>query len=149
VKSDPGNLRFNETWCGNADNLEKMLLWAGVFAGEKARSVAQRLLPLLHDGTNVDVAREGIVEGRCRVRPLLCCPPCTENHSGDRWCLVGSEIFSFIGQRLNPDQRRDECSTRYNFQQWGYALSPLIKYFKNQHAVPSDLAGLYTYMGAK
>lgn len=149
VKSVPERPTFNEALRTDVEAISALVRWVGVFGEERVASVAQRLQPLLQSGVSVDAARGGVVEGEYRVRPLLCCAPCTEVQCTNQWCLVGTEIFRFIDECFNPSIKRDSCSTRYNFLQWGYALTPLVEYFKNVAGVgTSNLADLYKHLKA-
>lgn len=149
VKSRPEDLIFNEPLRTDLKALCALLRWAGIFSAEQVVSVANHLQPILQSGVAMEIARDGVVEGRCRVRPLLCCPPCSQGNCTDRWCLVGAEIFRFVDHCFNPPVKRDPCSTRYNFRQWGYALVPLVQYFKNlQGGATANLADLYVHLGA-
>ena len=134
VKSDPEELRFNSPVRTDLEALRAALRWVGLFTEEQVGSIADRLQPLLQDDVPLDSVRRGVVEGRCRVRPLLCCPPCSKPDP-DKWCLGGTEIFCFANQCFNPPERRDSCSTRYNFQ-------------NNQIDDPMNLEGLYQHLGA-
>ena len=149
VKSSPDDLRFNDPIRTDVEAICAALRWSGLLEEEQVRSVAERLQPLLQGGVPAEVSRRGIVEGACRVRPLLCCPPCHESDP-NRWCLTGSEIFRFVRQCFNPPTPRDSCSTRYNFQQWGYPFTPIVRVFKNeQGARPVALEDLYKCLEAE
>jgi len=149
VKSRPEDLMFNEPSRTDPEVLRALFRWVGIFNEKQVVSVANRLQPLLQSGVAVDTVRNGVVEGRCRVRPLLCCPPCSEDECADRWCLVGPEVLRFVNQCFNPAAKRDSCSTRYNFRQWGYALTPLVEYFKNvKIGGTPNLADLYSHLEA-
>lgn len=149
VKSCPEDLMFNEPVRTDLEVLRALFRWTGIFSEEQAATVAERVQPLLQDGVGAETVRSGVVEGRCRVRPLLCCPPCSERECGDRWCLLGLEVFRWVNQCFNPPTKRDACSTRYNFRQWGYALAPLVKYFKNvKDGGTANLPDLYAHLGA-
>ena len=111
-------------------------------------SVDRQVAQAFRGGVEIDTVRNGVVEGQCRVRPLLCCPPCSEGDCLDTWCLVGSELFRFVNHSFNPAAPRDSCSTRYNFRQWGYALAPLVEYFKNASCgITPNLKDLYGHLG--
>lgn len=147
VKSDPKLLKFNHPVRNDFEALRAALRWAGIFTEEQAGLVADRLQPLLQDDVPLDVVRVGVVEGSFRVRPLLCCPPCSEVAT-DKWCLPGTEIFRFADQCFNPPERRDSCSTRYNFHQWSYPFTPVVTYLKNCHMTGTmNLEGLYQHLG--
>jgi hypothetical protein len=148
VKSRPEDLTFNKPPRTDLEVLRALLRWAGIFSEEEVASVTDRLQPLLQSGVAVDRVRNGVVEGRCRVRSLLCCPPCSAGDWVDRWCLVGPEVFRFANECFNPPAKRDLCSTRHNFLQWGYALAPLVEYFKNvKNGGAPNLADLYSHLG--
>lgn len=146
VKSDLASLQFNAPLRDDREALRAALRWAGVFTQEQVDSVADRLRPLLQEDASSDAARIGVVENSYRVRALLCCPPSSEAAEG-KWCLLGPEIFGFADRCFNPPERRDSCSTRYNFQQWGYPFAPVVTYLKNGGTAKS-LEGLYQYIGA-
>jgi len=150
VKSLPTELVFNKPLQTDVEAVRAILRWAGVFREDEVVAVAERLQPLLKEGVTIDTARNGIVENGCRVRALLCCPSCSDDSCIDRWCLVNSEIFGFIAKCFVPSEPRGACSTRYNFRQWGYAMSPLVQYFKNvPFGKAPNLADLYAHLGAR
>lgn len=148
AKSVPEQIAFNEPLRTDPEAVRAR--WAGVFDERQVSSVAERLQPLFSDGVEAARSRSGVVEGRYRIRGLLCCPPASEEDCKGRWCLVGSEICRFVNECFNPSVRRDACSTRYNFQQWGYALAPIVQYFKGsgvrKRRLPT-LEGLYEHLG--
>lgn len=149
VKSDPAELAFNKGLRNDLEAICALLWWVGAFDATQVESVAKRLQPLLQDGVAPEDARNGVIEGSCRIRPLLCCPALPEEKSRDRWCLTEAEIFRFANECFNPAVKRDSCSTRYNFQQWGYAFVPLITYFKNVSSQGSpNLLDLYEHLGS-
>ncbi len=149
AKSFPEQLTFNAPLRTDPEAVRALLRWAGVFDEQQVPSVAERLQPLFSDDVELAKSRSGVVEGRYRIRGLLCCPPASEQDCNGRWCLVGSEICQFVNECFNPTVRRDACSTRYNFQQWGYALAPIVQYFKGvpRGSLPT-LEGLYEHLGA-
>lgn len=149
VKSRTEDLIFNKPLRTDLEAVRALLRWAGIFSETQVISVADRLQPLLQSGLAIERVRSGVLEGRCRVRPLLCCPPCSQSDCTDRWCLDGAEIFRFVNECFNPPLKRDPCSTRYNFRQWGYALAPLVQYFKNiPMGTAATLEGLCAHLGA-
>lgn len=151
VKSVPEQIAFNEPLRTDLESVHALLRWAGVFDERQVLSVAVRLQPLFSDGVEAARSRSGVVEGRYRIRGLLCCPPASEEDCKGRWCLVGPEILRFVNECFNPSVRRDACSTRYNFQQWGYALAPIVQYFKDSDVPKGSrptLQGLYEHLGA-
>jgi len=124
------------------------LRWAGVFTEDKVCSVSDRLQPLFQEDVSLCDARDGVVEGQYRVRPLLCCPPVFKS-SSNKWCLIGEEIFRYAHKCFNPREKRESCSTRYNFQQWGVPFTPVVTYLKDNHIKSiSDLENLYRHLGA-
>ncbi|HXN53774.1 MAG TPA: hypothetical protein VN943_17725 [Candidatus Acidoferrum sp.] len=149
TKSNPQNITFNEPLRTDSEVIRALLRWAGVFREEKIESVANRLQPLFKPGAALEAVRNGVVESGCRVRPLLCCPPGSEGDCANLWCLVRPELFNFINQCFNPPLKRENSSTRYNFKLWGYALAPLVTYFKEdaKSGRTPDLAGLYVHLG--
>ncbi len=149
VKSVPEE-RFNESLRNDPETIRSLLRWAGLFDERQVCSVAERLQPLFDAGVDLATARNGVLEGRCRVRALLSCPPASEQDCQGRWCLVGSEILRFADECFSPAERRPACSTRYNFRQWGYALAPIVQYFKlSAGGDPSTLEGLYAHLGVR
>jgi hypothetical protein len=149
VKSSLKGLTFNEPLRTDPRALRALLRWAVVFDEPQIESVAERLQPLLKSDVTAEAVRNGVREGLYRVRPLLCCPPVSEIDIADQWCLVGTEVFRFANKCFNPPNKRDSCSTRYNFEQWGYALRPLIEYFKNVGSGNTpNLDDLYSHLAA-
>jgi hypothetical protein len=130
VKSDPGTIGFNKALREDGSALASVLQWSGLISEQRLDSVVDRVLPLLRDDVSADCAKAGVLEGMVRVRPLTCCPPATVEDT-KRWCLLGDEIFQFLEKCFNPAERRDTCSTRYNFQQWGYPFELIVRYIKD------------------
>jgi hypothetical protein len=143
VKSDPKGLSFNEPLLHDTCALDAVIRWIGVFNENTRQVVVNRLFPLLTDKSTAEDFRNGISIEGYRIRPLLCCPP-QFKEIPDKWCLYGSEIFAFIDKCFNPLERRDSCSTRYNFQQWGPPFTPIVTYLKEQSVKnKNDLNDLY------
>ncbi len=149
VKSDPSQLNFNKPLKENLETLQAALRCSGVFSERQIDPVATQLQTLLQDNVSKKTAQAGIVDGTVRIRPLLCCPPATEI-PGDKWCLLGTEIFRFANECFNPRERRESCSTRYNFQLWGHPFTPVVQYIKDPHieTCQKSLEGLYECLGA-
>jgi hypothetical protein len=147
VKSDPSQLRFNKPIRTDAEALSRILRWAGIFNEKQIESVVERLRPLLQEDVMAGTARAGVVEGRFRVRALLCCPA-LGGPVVDRWCLTGDEIFGYASRCFNPAEPRPYSSTRYNFRQWGYPFTPIVHWLKEQPD-PLALEALYEHLGAK
>ncbi len=149
VKSDPTEVAFNERLWTEPGVLEGVLQWAGVFGTQEVPRVANQLRPILKEGLDATRAQDGIVTNDVRARGLLCCPPATEAELPRGWCLRGSEILRYASECFNPPERRDTCSTRYNFHLWGSWLAPLVEYFKGlQPGAKPSLDKLYDYLGA-
>jgi len=148
VKSSVEDTKFNESLRNDQECIPALLRWAGVFSEEKIKSVASRVKPLLQPDAALEDVRNGVTEDKCRVRPLLCCPSHSEAGCADRWWLVGSELFDFVNKCFNPTVRRPDSSTRYNFELWGYALAPVVKYFKDakEKGRAPNLADLYKHL---
>ena len=146
VKSNPQQVRFNESLRTNPEILQRVLGWTGVLEREQWSSVADKLQALLRADVSGKEVRAGIIEGSCRVRPLLCCPPSLEPID-NRWCLTWTEISRFINDCLTPQQRRQSCSTQYPFDLWGYPFAPIIKHFKDK-SNKATLENLYEFLGA-
>jgi hypothetical protein len=147
VKGDPNQLRFNKPIRTEPEALHATLRWAGIFDDTQIESVVVRLQLLLQQDVALGTARDGVLEGRFRVRALLCCPTlaCTVP---DRWLLTGDEIFDYVGRCFNPAEPLASCSTRYNFQQWGYPLTPIVQWLK-ERPDPLTLEALYARLGAE
>jgi hypothetical protein len=60
-------------------------------------------------------------------------------------------LFNFVNECFDPIVKRENSSNRYNFKLWGYALAPLVTYFKEDAKTGGkpDLAGLYAYLGVE
>lgn len=144
VKSSIAGLRFNESL---HEALPIVLSWAGLFTEEQVCRVVKDLLLQMKCNDPAVQMCNGVVEHGCRVRLLLCCPPCKEDEEINRWCLRGPEMLHYIATCLKPQEPRQQCSTRYDFGQWTYALSPLVTYFKClQKSDSPSLEGLYRHI---
>lgn len=147
VKSEPEQVNFNTPLKENAESLKSVLRWAGVFPANEVSAVADKLRPLLNNDVSIEDMRNGVIIDNIRVRPLLCCPPQSEPQE-NRWCLTAHEIFEFANLCFNPVEARGSCSTRYNFQQWGYPFTAIVQYLKNQGIEnKEDINNLYLHLG--
>jgi hypothetical protein len=96
--------------------------------------LAQEFKRLLQPKVPRDKAKEGILRPcKTRVRPLLCSPERWLHRNNQPWFASGSEMFSYLGKCLNPQEMRSACATRYDYDLWGAWLSRLVRYFSNGH----------------
>jgi hypothetical protein len=147
VKSDPNQSRFNDPIRTGPEALRAILRWVGIFNETSMESAVRRLQPLLQPDVGAETARAGVLEGRFRVRALLCCPTLAYTID-DRWFLTSDEIFDYADRCFNPAEPRVSCSTRYNFQQWGCPFTPIVQWLK-ERPDPLALEALYERLGAK
>ena len=149
VKSIPSEVAFNERLWSDPIVVEHVLQWAGIMSNNELPRIIDQLRPILQEGLDVTHAQSGVLATGIRVRGLLCRPHATEVELPHGWCLLGSEILRYVNVCFNPPARRDECSTRYDFNLWGSFLTPLVDYFKDPESneAPS-LEGLYNRLGA-
>lgn len=143
IKNKPEGLKFNRPIKTDVGVLISSLKWLGMVPPDEIDELAQQLILMFHDDSHSTISKTGFSWGGYNFRSLLCCP--NLHQKTDSWVLNSEEIFSFISQCLNPQERRDTCSTRYNFQQWGYVTVDIVRYFK-QDANP-NIDDLYTIMG--
>lgn len=146
VKSLPADLRFNPRMQDD-EAIRAMLRWVGVLDEATIDKVAPRFRDLLRDDADPSARRLGVDHENVRVRALLCCPQLSEADAGERWCLAASEILSFADECFNPPVRRQECSTRYNFRQWGSAFAPIVQFLKGSQNGPRKIEELYRHFG--
>ncbi len=148
VKSRGQPLQFNESFRESEDAIQAVLRWTGLFDGVDIPSLAGALKALLQPNTPRDHSQIGIDgPGGVTLRPLLCSPERSNSRSNQPWFIPGSEIFLYLGECLNPAEQRPSCSTRYDFNLWGTALAPLVRYFKQQPpGNPGILQGLYQFL---
>jgi hypothetical protein len=144
VKSEEP-VEFNKPIREQESVRQDLLQWLGAFDQQQIKSIAKDLEPLLAPDVDIKAVLRGATCDGFIVRPLLCYP--AGRTDSKRWCLVESEIFTFIDARFNPSNVVP-CSPRYNFQQWGYSLAPVVDYFKKEEK-PHSLNGLYDYLGVK
>lgn len=147
VKSDVNYLGFNESIRKDLSLLDAAMRWAGILPEEDIETIVEQLQPLLDDNASADQLKAGVVTDSYRIRPLLSCPSALDDDVANRWCLIGSELLKYIHTCLNPEERRETCSTRYNFQQWSYPYVRLVQFIKDQDPqdVP-DLSDVYNFL---
>ena len=146
VKSDAAAISFNNALKENQQAIETVLHWAGVFPDARIPIVAEKFQPLLADQAGYDQVVSGITDEGVRLRPLLCCPT-SAPQNGNRWLLDGTEILRYADECFNPEERRDTCSVRYNFQQWSYPLSKIVTWIKDKkRKAPMTLDALYEHL---
>ncbi len=148
VKSRGQPLQFNEPFRSSDPAIQTVLRWAGLFDEPEIYPLVDALRALLQPNTCPERAQRGIAGPRGEtLRPLLCSPERWTRRGNQPWFISGSEIFSYVDQCLNPPAPRVSCSTRYDFNLWGSALGPLVRYFKQRPAGnPGKLQDLYRFL---
>lgn len=136
IKNTPETLRFNAPIKSDPNNIIKSLHWLGIIPPDEIESLSQEMIAMFRDDARISLASTGITCDRYNFRALLCCP--NLNEVCEQWALNSNEIFSFISRCLNPEERRESCSTRYNFNQWGYITSNIVRYFKENNSPNID-----------
>jgi hypothetical protein len=144
VKTNPENIHFNSRIFEDSYVSQYMLNWIGIFPEEDSLRLSSRLQSLFRPDISANESAEGIVVERVRFRALLCCPVIDEHDS--LWGLFGNEIFSYLNSCFNPNERRQFCSNRYNFNQWGYPLSKIVRAFKDGGV--NNFSDLSSYINA-
>ncbi len=139
IKNQPDKLKFNKPIKTDPNVLISSLSWLGMIPPDEIDGLAQELIVMFQDDTNSAIAKKGFSWGEYNFRALLCCP--NLHNDTFSWALSSGEIFSFISKCLNPHERRDTCSTRYNFNQWGYVTADIVRYFKEND--DPNIDGLY------
>lgn len=145
VKSSPRS-GFNASIRTDPEILNTVLRWAGVFEPSKVDSVVERLHPLLEDPFSAK-ARAGIIEGNCRVRPLVCSPRNGQQTDSEDWRLTPEQILQFTKQCLNPLVKREMCATKYTYDLWGDQFTEIVKFIKRKKN--ATLADLYNEFGVQ
>jgi len=146
VKNDLAVLNFNNALLKNDESIIAALKWIGLFRLEEIDQLSSQIMDLLNRANaRDDTTRLGVEFNNIVIRSLLCCP--SEAAIDDGWILDGNEVFGYINQCFNPEVKRDSCSTRYNFNQWGCQFSQIVRYFKELSGNCPSAIGLYGYMG--
>ncbi|MDK4714682.1 hypothetical protein [Rhizobium sp. CNPSo 4039] len=133
VKSDPTRICFNNPIKTDKTVREAIVGWSGLFQPDQASDAVEAIEALVTGKLEVQQRREGLVVGDCRIRALLVCPSRQEPME-DEWCLRGADLMTYVIRCLNPVESRPTCSVRYNFSQWGFPLSRIVRYIKDQPA---------------
>lgn len=130
VKHEPEGLQFNPPLKNDSTALKKVFRWTGLFKEEELETIVSKFIKLIANESTLEEMRAGIKYDNCRIRPLLCCPSIQE-YNDDNWCLTGKEILDYTKKCFLPSEKRESCSTRYNFQQWGFPFFEIVEYVKN------------------
>jgi len=98
----------------------------GLFDEAETVKIALDLKPLLQPCVVAAKGEAGVLGPReVAVRPLLCSPERRACRDNQPWLLCGGEMFAHIAKCLNPEAESSACSTRYDFNSWGFvAESP-------------------------
>ena len=130
VKHELEGLQFNSPLKDDQEALKNAFRWVGLFKEEKLDTIVEKFIKLIANESTLEEMRTGIKYNNCRFRALLCCPPLQE-YCHDNWCLTGKEILDYTQKCFLPSEKRESCSTRYNFQQWGFPFFEIVEFLKN------------------
>lgn len=143
--SDQG---FNQSIQKN-DVLKDALAWAGLVPPDSLNGIVDRVVPLLADGVDAEVAAKGVFEGQIRIRGLICCPQ-TPADKTNRWCLYQEEIIEFCVKCLNYKDTPSSCSRKYGFNAWGSTFCDFAEFFKKWRGQNLPTASdLWAFLEAK
>ncbi|NTF69586.1 hypothetical protein [Rhizobium rhizogenes] len=149
VKSDPTHICFNAPIKTDMAVREAIVAWSGLFQPNQTADAVNAIETLVTGKLAVQERKAGLVIGGCRIRALLVCPSRQEPME-DEWCLRGADLMAYVVKCLNPIERRPSCSVRYNFSQWGFPLSHIIRYVKDQTAGRSvEVNEIYQLFGVE
>lgn len=139
VKNTPEALRFNNPIKNDVNTIIKSLNWLGLIPTGEVDDLAVKIIEMFKDNAPIALTSTGVTYENFNFRALLCCPNLHTPYG--QWALNCNEIFTFISRCLCPEEPRNTCSTRYNFKQWGFITSDIVKYFKENKQPNID--GLY------
>jgi len=148
VKSRGQQLQFNEPLRKDVNVVQDVLRWAGLFDEKETVRLGRELKTILQPSTPASKAEAGVpTAGEVTIRPLLCSPERRHRRTNQPWFVCGEEMFSYIAGCVNPEKRRDTCSTRYDNNVWGAQLTPLVHYFKQRPVGnPGEMPDLYEFL---
>jgi len=147
VKSGGQRLQFNKALREKQPALMSVLQWAGLFHEWEISELAPQLLSLLQPSPEARQEIPCVIGPRnTRIRAILCSPERWIKRNNQPWFIPGSEIFNFAYTCLCPEKPRDTCSTQYDFEAWGEAYEPIVKFIKGKGKI-GKIDDLYQYVG--
>jgi hypothetical protein len=146
VKSANQPKKFNKG-LQEAEALRLLLMWSGLFSEAEAADLAPQLAAAVSlEKPLPDRPPEVMGPRSIRVRGLIFAPENEEQVGEPRFYIKGSAIMGYAWQCFNPTQRRDTCSTRYDFDGWD-EYSDIVRYFKDRGQTgqgdPGSILDLY------
>lgn len=140
VKSLGKQLQFNRSLSANPDVATSVLRWSGLFHEEELPEIIARFCQVLEERPLPFSAPPTLIGPRgIRIRCLLFNLERNDRRKNQPWFITGPEVFDFIYRCLCPAQSRSQCSTTYDFSQWG-DYEPVVRYFKERGG-----QGAFTY----
>jgi hypothetical protein len=149
VKSS--KILFNEALRENKNSIEKLINWIGAFDSEEVSQIKE----ILHEemkpkiNNNSDIFKKIVFRGKSgnySIRPIIFSLNIPQPQKGQERFINGQIILDFIWSCFRPDVHRESCSEKYNFNNWGYSLLPIIEYFKNKNKLSvGDINDLYRH----
>ena len=130
------SLKFNNTLVkeenGAKQNWGQLLRWTGVFEDNEIDVLTPDLMAVV---SKHGLKNEGVIDsilyesklGFVKIRPTLFSIEKEKRETDTKFWINGAEILDYILKCLSPEVPRPECSTRYDFNLWGFEYMDIIK----------------------
>lgn len=151
VKSGSEQVQFNSALYDNHDSIIKTVEWLGITTDQQKKAFAENLATELkpsdvHVPDKFKILTVKSPTGTFSVRPIL--------FSIDRPAPKRNQTRFVYGQLMldcfRPEKRRDTCSASYDWNLWGYGLTPIVDYFKDtKRQAVGDMTALYKHFNCE
>jgi hypothetical protein len=144
-------VQFNKALREDKDSIEKLINWIGSFDSEEVTQITEILLEEMKPriNNNSDSFKKIMFKGKTgnySIRPIIFSLNKPQPQNNEERFINGQLILDFIWECFRPDAHRESCSVKYDLNNWGHSLLPIIKYFKDKkkHSV-GDINDFYKH----
>jgi hypothetical protein len=107
------------------ENITQLLRWCGLFEENELTYLTRQVISIADSDAIAFENSFAKVElknrfGKITIRPIIFSIESTHLEGENQKFINGIDIIEFIWKCLCPDEKRTNCSTRYNFNNWGF-----------------------------
>ncbi len=157
VKGGSNNVNFNVRFRDNPEAIQTVLQRFGAFANAEIDRICAAVPSILEPGRlersasfpELDVAlceAAGMQTGKLRFIPFAA-EQCRSS-SAIRPYMFEDDLLGFVWKCFRPEQQRQRCNVRYNYELWGPQFVQLVRYFKDSsRSAPGTIRDIYVAYG--
>lgn len=158
VKGGKRNVNFNMRFRDDPEAIRAVLLRFGAFSDDEINRVCAAVPGILEPGNlkrsssfpELDVALcETAVMQKGKLRFVPFAAEQRRSSNSDRHYVFEDDLLAFVWSCFRPEQKRQRCDVRYNYDLWGPQFVQLVRYLKDPSLTsPGTIQDIYLAYGA-